>query len=45
MNFQHSTTINPDGIVEVKLVCKCDRKWYGVFGVPEDFVVIKKEGE
>ncbi len=43
-NHQHTTIINPNGIIEVRLVCgKCGRKWYGAFGVPEDFVVVKEE--
>ena len=29
--------INPDGIVEVTVICKCGRKFYGTFGIPEDF--------
>ena len=42
-NHQYTTTINPDGIIEIRLVCKCGRKWYGCFAVPDDFVVVKEE--
>jgi len=41
VKWNYSMMLNPDGSVEVRLVCsRCNRKWYGVLGVPEDFEVI-----
>jgi hypothetical protein len=43
---KHNTTINPDGLIEVRITCPtCDRKWYGIFGIEQFIVLIEKEGE
>lgn len=42
---QHTTVINPDGIVEVTIICRCGRKFYGTLGIPENFEVLKNETE
>ncbi len=42
---QHAVIINPDGIVEVTIICKCGRKFYGSFGIPENFEVLNNDKE